>query len=102
MSLRLPNVRHQARPLGGRRLDAVVRRDGSQRAEKVIVLSMRAEPEPNDDIAFDDAKRAVPEPHPCGVDGPGRVHVFEAETSVLWILLEPAVGFTGPALNMIW
>ena len=62
---------------------------------------MRADPEPNDDIAFEDAECPMPESDPCGVDGPGRVHAFEAETSVLRVLLETAVGFTGPALNMI-
>lgn len=79
----------------------MVRRDGSQRAEEVIVLGVRADPEPHDDIPFDDAKRAMPESHPCSVDGPGRVHELDAETSVLRVLLETAVGFTGPALNMI-
>jgi hypothetical protein len=68
----------------------------------VVVLGVRADPEPHDDVAFDDAKRAVAKPHPCGVNRAGRVHVFEAETSVLGILLEPSVGLTGPALNMIW
>jgi len=80
----------------------VVRRDGSQRAEEVVVLGVCTNPEPNDDIAFDDAKRAVPESHPSGVDGPGRVHVFEAKTSVLRVLLEAAVGFTGSALDVLW
>jgi hypothetical protein len=76
--------------------------DGSQRAEEVIVLCVRADPEPNDDIGFDDAKGTMPESDACGVDGPGRVHGLEAETSVLRVLLETAVGFTGPPLNMIW
>jgi len=67
----------------------------------MIVLGVRAGPEPNDDIAFDDAKRTMPESHPCSVDRSGRVRVLEAETSVLRVLLETAVGFTGPALNMI-
>ena len=80
----------------------LVRRDGSQHAEEVIVLSVRADPEPNDDITLDDAQRAMAESHPHGVDGPRRVDGFKAETSVLGVLLEPAVGFTGPALNMIW
>jgi len=60
-----------------------------------------ADPEPNDDIAFEDPECAMPEPDPGGVDGPGRVYAFEAETSVLRVLLETAVGFTGPALNVI-
>ena len=77
------------------------RRDGSQRAEQVIVLGVRADPEPNDDIAIDDAKRAMAESYPRGVDGPGGVHVFEVETSVLRVLLETTVGFTGSALDMI-
>ena len=80
----------------------MVRRDGSQRAEEVIVLGVRADPEPHDDVAFDDANCAMAESHPCSVDGPGRMHTLESETSVLWILLEEAVGFTGPALNAIW
>jgi hypothetical protein len=80
----------------------VVRRDGSERAEEVIVLGVRAYPEPNNDIAVDDAKRAMAESHPCGIDGPGGVHVFELETSVLRALPETAVGFTGSALDMIW
>lgn len=96
-----PNARHQARPLAGRRLDAVVRRDGSQRAEKAIVLGVRANPEPNDDIAVEDTQRTVAESHPCGVDGPGGVDVFEVETWVMRVVLETAVGFTGPALDMI-
>jgi hypothetical protein len=75
--------------------------DGSQRVEELIVLGVRADPEPNGDIAFADGKRAMPESHPCGIDRPGRVHVLEAETSVLRVLLETAVGFTSPALNMI-
>lgn len=85
----------------GRRVNPVVRRDGSQRAQEMIVFCVRADPEPNDDIAFDDAECAMPEPHPCGVDRPGRVHEFEAETSVLRVLLETPVGFTSPALNMV-
>jgi hypothetical protein len=68
----------------------------------VIVLGVRADPEPNDDVAVDDAECAMPESDPCRVDGPGRVHAFEAETSVLRVLLEAPVGFTSPALNMIW
>ena len=80
----------------------MVRRDGSQRAEKAIVLGVRADPEPNDDIAFDDADGAMPESHPRSVDWPRRVHVLEAEASMLRVLLETAVGFTGPPLNMIW
>ena len=80
----------------------MVRRDGSQRAEEVIVLGVRADPEPNDDITVDDAKRAMAKSHPCGVDGPRGVHVFEVETSVLRVLLETTVGFTGSALDMIW
>jgi hypothetical protein len=68
----------------------------------VIVLGVRADPEPNDDIAVDDANRAMAESHPCGIDGPGGVHVFEVETSVLRVLLETTVGFTGSALDMIW
>ena len=95
-----PNARYQARPLGGRRLHAVVRRDGSQRAEDMIVFGVRADPEPHDDIAFEDAERAMSESHPCRIDGPGRVHGLEAQTSLLRVLLETAVGFTGPALNM--
>jgi hypothetical protein len=63
---------------------------------------MRADPEPDNDVTLDDANRAMPESHPYGVDGPVRVHVLEAETSVMRILLETAVGFTGPALNMVW
>ena len=80
----------------------MVRRDGLQRAEEVVVLGVRADPEPNDDIAVDDTKRAMAESHPCGVDRPGGVHVFEVETSVLRVLLETTVGFTGSALDMIW
>ena len=68
----------------------------------MIVLGVCADPKPNDDIAFDDPNRAMPEPNPRGVDGPGRVHVLEAETSVLRALLETAVGLTGPALDIIW
>ena len=62
---------------------------------------MRADPEPNDDVALDDAEGAMPESHPCRLDGPDRVHAFEPETSVLRVLLETSVGFTGPALNMV-
>lgn len=81
--------------------DAVVRRDGSQRAEEAVVLGVRADPESNDDIAIDDAQRAMAESQPRGVDRPGGVHVFEVETWVLRVLFETAVGFTGPALDMI-
>ena len=61
---------------------------------------MRTDPEPNDDIAFDDAERAVPEPDAGGVDGSNRVHPFEAEASVLRVLLETAISFTRASLNM--
>jgi hypothetical protein len=67
----------------------------------MIVFGVCADPEPNDDIAVDDAKRAMPESHACGVDGADRVDAFEAETSVLRVLFETPVGFTRPALNMI-
>ena len=80
----------------------MVRRDGFQRSEEVIVLGVRADPEPNNDIAVDDAQRAMAESHPCGIDGPGGVHMFKVETSVLRVLPEAAVGFTGSALDMIW
>ena len=33
--------------------------------------------------------------------GPGGVHVFEVETWVMRVVLETAVGFTGPALDTI-
>lgn len=66
----------------------------------MVVLCVRSDPEPNDDIVFDDAECAMPESDPCSVDGPGHVHAFEAETPVLRVLLETAIGFTGPALNM--
>ena len=78
-----------------------VRRDDSQRAQEAIVLGVRADPEPDDDVAVDDAQRAVAKSHPCGVDRPGGVHVFEVETWVMRIIFETAVGFTGPALDMI-
>ena len=95
------NARYQARPPGGRRLDAAVRRDGSQRAEEAIVLGVCADPEPDDDIAVDDTQRAMTESHPCGVDGPGGVNVFEVETWVMRAVPETPVGFTGPALDMV-
>jgi hypothetical protein len=60
-----------------------------------------ADPEPNDDVAFDDAECAMPESDPRRVDGPSRVHAFEAEASVLRVLPETPIGFTGPALNVI-
>jgi hypothetical protein len=62
---------------------------------------VRADPEPHDDIAFDDAECTMPESHPRSIDRPGRVHAFEAETSVLRILFETPIRFTGPTLNMI-
>ena len=83
------------------RLHPEVRRDGSQRAQKVVVFGVGADPEPNDDIAFDDAECAMPEPDPGGVDGPSRVYVLEAEASVLRVLPEAAVGLTRPPLNML-
>ena len=82
-------------------MNPVVRRDGLQRAQKVIVLCVRADPEPDDDIVVQNAECAVPKSDPCGVDGAGRVDAFEAQTSGLGVLFETAVGFTGPALNMI-
>ena len=63
---------------------------------------MRADPEPHDDLGVDDPERAMAESHPCGVDGPGGVDVLEVEAWVVRIFLETAVGFTGPALDMIW
>ena len=63
---------------------------------------MRADPEPHDDIGIDDAERAMTESHPCGVDGPGGVYVFEVEAWVVRVFLEAAVGFTGPTLDVIW
>ena len=83
------------------RLHSVVRRDGSQRAEKTIIFGVRADPEPDDDIAFDDAERTMPEPDPSSVDGPSRVHGLEAEASVPRVLFETAIGFTSPPLNVI-
>jgi hypothetical protein len=62
---------------------------------------VRTDPEPNDNVAFDGAERAMPESDSGRVDWPGCVDAFEPETSVLWILPETPVGFTGPALNMI-
>jgi hypothetical protein len=62
---------------------------------------VRADPKPNDDIAFDNAERAIPEPDTDGVDRPSGVHVLEAEASVLRVLLEPAIRFTCPPLDMI-
>jgi hypothetical protein len=66
----------------------------------VIVLCVRADPEPHDDIAFDDAECAMPEPDPCGVDWLDCVHALEAETSVLRVLLETPVRLTGATLNL--
>ena len=60
-----------------------------------------ADPEADDDIGVDDAQRAMAESHPCGVDGSGGVGVLEVETWVMRVVLETAVGFTGPALDMI-
>ena len=37
-----------------------------------VVLGVCTDPEPNDDIAIDNAKRAMAESHACGVDGPRR------------------------------
>ena len=96
-----PNAQLHARLRSDRRLDAVVRRNGSQRAEETIVLGVRADPEPHDDIAVDDAQRAMAQSHPCGIDGPRGVDALEVETWVMRIVLEIAVGFTGPALDMI-
>jgi hypothetical protein len=44
-----------SRAAAGRRVNAVVRRDGSQRAQETIVLGVSADPEPDDDIAVDNA-----------------------------------------------
>ena len=53
----------------GRGLHAVVRRDSSQRSEELIVLGVGADPEPHDDLALDDAQRAMSESDACGVNG---------------------------------
>jgi hypothetical protein len=55
----------------------------------------------NDDIALDYAQRAVSKAHPCGVDRPGDVDVFELQTWMVWVVLKAAVRFTSPALDMI-
>jgi hypothetical protein len=45
----------------GRRLDAVVRRDGLQRSKKFIIFGMRAEPEPNDNLCDEFVNRSYQE-----------------------------------------
>jgi hypothetical protein len=82
-------------------LERVVRRDGSQRPEEAVVLSVRANPEPDDDITGDDPECAVPEAHARSVDGSGGVGVFEVKARVMWVVPETAIGFTGPALDML-
>jgi hypothetical protein len=67
----------------------------------VVVFGVRADPEPNDDIVFDDSERAVPKPDAGGVNGSSLVHVLEAEASVVRVLLETAIGFTSPPLDML-
>jgi hypothetical protein len=83
-------------------LKRLVRRDGSHRAQKAIVLRVRADPEPHDDIDVDDAERAMTESHPSGIDRPRGVYMFEVEAGVVRIFLETAVCFTGPTLDVLW
>jgi hypothetical protein len=61
---------------------------------------MRADPEPDDDIALQDAKRPMPQPNPRGVDGSRRVHGLETEAAVLRVLVETPVGLTSAPLNV--
>src|SRR5262249_13861191 len=63
---------------------------------------VRADPEPHDDIAFDDAERAMPKSDPGGINRSNCVHMLEAEASVLRVLLETTIGFTSPPLNVVW
>ena len=83
------------------RLHSAVRRDGSQRLQKVVVFAVGTDPEPNDDIVVDDPDRAMPESDAGGVNRPCRVHALEAKAPVLWVLFETAIGFTSPSLNML-
>jgi hypothetical protein len=60
-----------------------------------------ADPEPDDDVTLDDAEYAIPEPDAGGLDGACGVHALETETSVLRVLAESAIGFTGSPLDLI-
>jgi len=61
---------------------------------------MGANPEPNDDVGVHDGDRAIPQPDSGSVDRFGRVHLLEAETRVVGVISEAAVGFTGSASDM--
>ena len=93
-----PNAPYAAAAVG-RRLHAVVRRDGSQRSEELIVFGVGTDPEPDDGLAIDNGKRAVSQANAGRVDGLNRVDLLEAEAQMLRVVLEAAVSFTGPAFR---
>jgi hypothetical protein len=72
-----------------------------QRSEELIVLGVRADPEPNGGLAVDERERAVSEPDAGSVDRLTRMHLFEMKARMVWVVREAPIGLTGTALDVL-
>lgn len=71
-----------------------------QGSKKAIVLRVRADPEPQDDVAVDRAKRAIAKPDSGGVNGQCGVDRLEMQARVMRVLAETTVRVTSSALDV--
>lgn len=73
-----------------------------QPIQKTIVLSVTADPEPDDLVILQEAESSVAEGDTDGVDRVTVVDPFELETWVPGVLAKETVGFAGEVLNLGW
>lgn len=76
------------------------RADHSQPGNEFVIVSMGANPEPDDLISLTHSRRSIAEANSCRVDGARRMHLLEPQARVIWVLLEEPACRTGLALNV--
>lgn len=73
----------------------------SHSSNQPLVVSVRANPEPNDVITFTNTECAIAGADPGGANGPRGVDLLEPEAGVIRIVPENPIGFSGLTLDML-
>src|SRR5438132_13915729 len=73
---------------------------GSVTSAQVVVVRMRADPEPNDLVPCPHGERPIGEADACREDGSGRMNLLESEAGMGGVAAEQVVGKTGLGLNL--
>jgi len=76
-------------------------RHGLQLAQQTVVVGVRSDPEPDEDVAVAHGESPMSEPHSGRVDRASRMHLLEPQTRVSRVVLELPVGLSGATLDVV-